>query len=1043
MATRGSGIGPDSGRDEAPVRATESPVETEAADDAAEDEAWPSELPRSGEWVTPPATGFDPIEPARGRSVELRSVLAWRALRRETPYVSGSVATAMWIATELPLIGTPPPAPDARRVVDAPGLLTAIQLLGRHTRGRRWATVFQNGVLQQDVLPGGASVDDARKIVERARSITSPDSPPGAELFPDAILQWDAVEVLAEASRLRVATNVDFTEIGIRHIAAAFFLTQAGQSALRHQGLFDDYPALRERMAGQMSETLGDRYGDNAEAWPAIIERVRTAPLLVRLRTTQVRPDYASDVVRIDGPDPLEAASDARALADVILLKAARPPLAIGVFGPWGSGKSTLMRRLQQEIRVQLAAEQANPSDDGELGRIGNAVQIEFSAWSFADSDNLWAALTAEIFDQLATGGIDGWKAKQRADLVGAIAARLSAEASTLNTASATVAEQGLVADQLEKALLKARQEKADAGREAAWSVLGGLLKRAEPPAGKGSGDARAEGAAAAAAADPLARAGDAILAAKDADGGHDDAATLSSIRALVAGARLSYRDTQAIYRWLLPLFIGAFAVLTGCVVFDVASLATAAVLGVPAAVFTALPYLGAAARLWSQFSRDRANRREAAKTREAEAAKALGEARAAIDTARRSAASSQAFVDTFRQDANAPAAPGLMLKYLLRESEDLALVRRQIGLINVVRRCFEQLAAVVRDMSANPEAEDSIDRIIIYIDDLDRCTSAQVVAILEAIHLLLAFDCFVVVVAVDPKWLAQSLDEQRQQFRAGGEARGRATPEDYLEKIFQLALQVRPLADRSPGEPYPYGAYQRFAASLLEPDRALQAVPADPPPTVRPTTPDGAGGVDLRRGFTIAPPDRPHDFDAIRLERVSLGPDETRLLLDLGVLAAKSPRAVKRMINVYRLIRIRESEDLDTFLRTGAGGRPTYWSVLLALACEIGLPPDVMAQLTSLAGRASDGDWRMFLEALRSGDAPVPHSSELLDDVHALHGALQDAGLASAFGRAWRVVEDHLTRSLELREFVGGLHAVARYSLRAHERRWDGGGDQ
>jgi hypothetical protein len=50
------------------------------------------------------------------------------------------------------------------------------------------------------------------------------------------------------------------------------------------------------------------------------------------------------------------------------------------------------------------------------------------------------------------------------------------------------------------------------------------------------------------------------------------------------------------------------------------------------------------------------------------------------------------------------------------------------------------------------------IDRIILYIDDLDRCPPRRVVELLEAVHLLLAVDLFVVVVAVDPRWLLRSL---------------------------------------------------------------------------------------------------------------------------------------------------------------------------------------------------------------------------------------------------------------------------------------------
>ena len=48
----------------------------------------------------------------------------------------------------------------------------------------------------------------------------------------------------------------------------------------------------------------------------------------------------------------------------------------------------------------------------------------------------------------------------------------------------------------------------------------------------------------------------------------------------------------------------------------------------------------------------------------------------------------------------------------------------------------------------------------MLYIDDLERCEPDQVVQVLQAVHLLLAMELFVVVVGVDPRWLLRSLQE-------------------------------------------------------------------------------------------------------------------------------------------------------------------------------------------------------------------------------------------------------------------------------------------
>src|SRR5690606_12698885 len=83
------------------------------------------------------------------------------------------------------------------------------------------------------------------------------------------------------------------------------------------------------------------------------------------------------------------------------------------------------------------------------------------------------------------------------------------------------------------------------------------------------------------------------------------------------------------------------------------------------------------------------------------------------------------------------------------------------------------------------------IDRIILYIDDLDRCPFDKVMEVLQAVHLLMAFPLFVVLVAVDVRWLETSLENSHVQFK--GEDR-HTSPTEYLEKIFQLAIWTDPL---------------------------------------------------------------------------------------------------------------------------------------------------------------------------------------------------------------------------------------------------------
>jgi hypothetical protein len=81
--------------------------------------------------------------------------------------------------------------------------------------------------------------------------------------------------------------------------------------------------------------------------------------------------------------DALNRRGDARRLAELACLKDNAPPLAIGLFGDWSSGKSTFMAMMHQEVeRIghDCRAEANTPF-------VTNVVQIRFNAWSFSDAN--------------------------------------------------------------------------------------------------------------------------------------------------------------------------------------------------------------------------------------------------------------------------------------------------------------------------------------------------------------------------------------------------------------------------------------------------------------------------------------------------------------------------------------------------------------------------------------------------------------------------------------------------------------------------------
>src|SRR5262249_28269373 len=140
---------------------------------------------------------------------------------------------------------------------------------------------------------------------------------------------------------------------------------------------------------------------------------------------------------------------------------------------------------------------------------------------------------------------------------------------------------------------------------------------------------------------------------------------------------------------------------------------------------------------------------------------------------------------------------PGQRFYHFVTERAGSEDYRRHLGLISTIRKDFEQLVTLLTDWREHGADDNTvrIDRIVLYIDDLDRCSPEQVVQVLQAVHLLLALDLFVVVVGVDPRWLLRSLQHEYSRLLTSDGARAadptQASPHDYLEKIFNVPFSL------------------------------------------------------------------------------------------------------------------------------------------------------------------------------------------------------------------------------------------------------------
>jgi len=304
---------------------------------------------------------------------------------------------------------------------------------------------------------------------------------------------------------------------------------------------------------------------------------------------------------------------------------------------------------------------------------------------------------------------------------------------------------------------------------------------------------------------------------------------------------------------------------------------------------------------------------------------------------------------------------------------------RKYLGVLPLIRADLESLAKHTAGMKGGPR----IERIVLYIDDLDRCPSDQVVKVLEAVNLLFGFPLFVVVVAVDSRWLVHSLRHEYPHVFDGVSGLV-PTPQDYLEKIIQIPFWLQPM------DPDGFG---RLVGSLVpEPDGDEHGPTHrdDRVPTRRPVTsddveqgsttgssnaPEGPSGpgddgtVGGARPATSAKASEPDPEPDLAPETLVMSTDE---LAFIGALAplVHTPRATKRLVNTYQLVRV-TVDDVPTFL-AAEDYKPLL--VLLALVTStFGLTAAMVRTLLDSGAR----DLPTYLKRFSTPDEPSSAQAE------------------------------------------------------------------
>lgn len=563
--------------------------------------------------------------------------------------------------------------------------------------------------------------------------------------------------------------------------------------------------------------------------------------------TTTVQAGYAAD--GLEREDKLNLEAEVRALCAIIAARDVEPPLSIGLFGNWGTGKSFFMKEMMTCIRQMAttareveAARERGEEDTVEPDYWSNIAQIKFNAWHYEDAD-LWANLVVRIFDKLAkhvtTGETDPdiirHERQKLLDEFQSLANEISEKEEEVKQAAKEheVAERERAKARID--LEKAERELKQINLKNIGEVIKNRFLADQTEVKKYLDDFGM---------------GDAVESAEKLKFQMSQLRTEAEQSRVQVGALWAKVQTVGGVGWLLAIIILIFVAGLMIPAFidtsinkllaDAIQLVTQLAIGCGGLFVTLRSWLKPINQKIGQLAAAAKDYEKLQSQQTAEHAAAVNAADAIVEELHENLENKESeLAEKHERLAN--------LEYDLKESKAGRRLHRfleqraasddyrgKLGIVASIREDFSQLSKMLYKQSMSKrkawtepikELEDTdstlktgrthyhdVDRIVLYIDDLDRCEPSRVIEVLHAVHLLLAFKLFVVVVAVDSRWLVNSLKQslknlssEKIKFVATGEHGTSkedqaladnlvSTPQNYLEKIFQIPFTLAPM---------------------------------------------------------------------------------------------------------------------------------------------------------------------------------------------------------------------------------------------------------
>ncbi len=688
------------------------------------------------------------------------------------------------------------------------------------------------------------------------------------------------------------------------------------------------------------------------------------------------------------GPDQLNLMNEVNALAEAMVLKDLKPPLVVGILGGWGSGKSFVLHLLKNRIQ-EIRCEPVNGPEDQGFPFVGHPYIIKFDAWTYAKS-NLWASLMQKIFmdldrqiglEQMLTEKLGKDLKQGQSTQIWRVLNDLTEEERERITKTELGKKAVEIVDQLKSGDIqetnlwdvledlktkeirklhtaeKQMEETRIKRDETAFELKNVIRKRIEKEAQQ----------------EAVKEIGDQLLEAawESWSGKHQkkEVPTFTQLKGSLSWWKV-LKAESATYVVALVIFalIGLAITLLSNYQPDL-KVGFSTLMGVLGSVATGyLKFQQWAKKTKDQFD-DACNKNLrdlnevyknvvelSSKMKEGEIVgenntdsfvNALLEDPAAMNECRTLVAQDKDYqkyktqVATIRQRVGMAARHRNLLDFVQNRLEG-RIYEDKLGLLHQVKDDLEELSdALMHDNREKPLFTRGKPRIILLIDDLDRCPPPKVVEVLEAAQLLVKTSLFVVVIAMDVRYVTRALEHQYEGVLT---PLGEPTGLDYIEKIIQIPYRVRPASE---------SAVKQFLWGQMKPHK-----PEDESDTDKKSVQDQSSKLntkskkdkELQQGEESRTPNTRSGKTELRIlptETLHFSESEYNTIATCCSEFDVSPRTMKRLVNVFKLLKIIWYRD-----KLGNGPAEDIKRTMLAMLVIAAKYPEPMRELLHLLER-------------------------------------------------------------------------------------------